>query len=270
MEEIRIYLWESASLSFKSWGRLWSVVAGLLGTSFAGIVVILRGAISFVDGSSANAQAINGILSTVVFAIGAFVLIFSLWTIVVSPFQLWRSERRARLKIEALFCHPFVNIERSSLFFAPPHYESWTARLVCKKNDSVQICLKLSAHSGGSGYNFWNPEQILVLNDSCKFVKDSEVSIDLIELDKSGPTPSWRWAAKTDGGERPLVLSTFHRCQLVFIGTDQKPMDHFDFVMTFHDGTPDGRKLYGAKIPSLVGEHLFLYAREWKDVETAK
>jgi len=84
------------------------------------------------------------------------------------------------------------------------------------------------------------------------FVKGAQVSIDLMELDDSSPTRFWRWKTDTDGGERPLVSPTCHRCQLVFVAEQGRP-DYFDFLVTFRDP------------PSLISEHMFLYARDWKN-----
>ena len=84
------------------------------------------------------------------------------------------------------------------------------------------------------------------------FIKDAQVSIGLMELDNSSPKRFWKWKTDMDEGELPLVSLTSHRCQLVFVA-EQEKLDYFDFLVTFNDATP-----------SLIGEHLFLYAREWK------
>lgn len=119
----------------------------------------------------------------------------------------------------------------------------------------MQVYLDFSVYSGGVGYNFWYPKRRLALKRDVNFAGGADVSpIDLMELDNSSPTRFWRWATDTDIGERPLVSLTCHRCQLEFVA-EQEPPDYFDFIVTFHDG----------KIPSLIGEHMFLYARDWKN-----
>jgi hypothetical protein len=102
--------------------------------------------------------------------------------------------------------------------------------------------------------------------ENVNFVLGAEVlPIDLIELDNSGDMPFWRWSTT---GE-PLVF-TFHNCQMVFI-IGQEPHDYFDFIVDFHykeisplshdGGTPARYE----KVPSLISEHMFLYAQDWKN-----
>jgi hypothetical protein len=172
---------------------------------------------------------------------------------VFSSFWVWAVEHEARQKAEAIVFHPFIDIGQSFLFSEQPKYETWKAKITpTKSTDSVQVCLDYSAFSGGIGYNFWNHKGRLILTRGVNFVKDANVSIDLMELDNNSPTRFWRWKTDADGSERPLVSLTSHRCQLVFIA-EQETLDYFDFLVTFHDATP-----------SLIGEHMFLYARDWK------
>jgi hypothetical protein len=114
----------------------------------------------------------------------------------------------------------------------------------------------------------------LILKRDVNFVARAAISIDLIELDNSSPTRFWRWT--TDGSERPLMLITCHRCQLVFIDKQDTVLDYFDFFVSLHyeenpppvrDGKTPTRY---EKMPSLIGENQFLYAREWKNVEAGK
>jgi len=164
---------------------------------------------------------------------------------VVASFLVWKAENDARLKAEALVYHPIIDIRQSYLFLDPPKRKVWKAKIIPTKSvNNVQVCLDFSANSGGVGYNFWRDKRRLVLKENANFVLGAENIIDLIELD----IPFWRWA--TNGGE-PLVF-TFHNCQLVFIAA-QEPTDYFDFIVDFHD-----------KVPSLISEHMFLYAQDWK------
>jgi hypothetical protein len=150
---------------------------------------------------------------------------------VFSSYWVWRVENEARHKAEALVYHPLIDIERSCLFLDPT---GWKAKIIPRKKvTSVQVCLDTSAYSGGVGYNFWNPKGRSILIRDINFVVGAAVSIDLMELDSSSPTRFWRWATDTDGGERPLVLLTCHRCQLVLIAEQEAP-DFFDFIVTFH------------------------------------
>jgi hypothetical protein len=171
-------------------------------------------------------------------------------------------------KAEAIVFHPFIDIEQSFLYSEPPTYEAWKAKIISTKTvSSVQVCLDLSSHSGGAGYNFWNPKRRLILRENVNFIPGAEVVIDLMEIDNSRDTPSWHWV--TNMHEREPVSFTCHRCQLVFIAA-QEPPDYFNFIVDFHyeeklpqsrDGKTSTRY---EKAPSLIGEHRFLYAREWK------
>jgi len=185
---------------------------------------------------------------------------------VFSSYWVWAVEHEARLKAEALVYHPFIDIEQSFIFSDPPKYEAWKAKIIPKKSvNNVQVCLEFSADSGGVGYNFRRPKRRLVLMENVNFVLGAEVQIDLIELNNSSDTPFWQWATNMHAGE-PLVF-TCHRCRLVFIAA-QEPPDYLDFIVDFHyeeklsrDGKTPPRY---EKTPSLIGEHRFLYAREWK------
>ena len=168
---------------------------------------------------------------------------------VVASFLVWKAENDARRKAEALVSHPII--ERADLFFGPPN-EIWAARMIFAKNVcGAEVYLVSSEYSGGVGLARWRPKWRLVMRRDVNFSRGVEVSIDLMGRD-NGPAHSWRWA---DRGERPLVTPTCHRCQLVFV--TEEANDYFDFIVSFHDGNT----------PSLIGEHMFLYARDWKTEE---
>ncbi len=178
---------------------------------------------------------------------------------VFSSFWVWDVERRGRIKAEALVDHPLISIEDSFLFCEQPKSEDWKAKITPKQStDNVTVCLDYSAYHGGVGHNFWNAKKRLIMMRGVNFAKDSEVSIDLMELDNSNPTRFWRW--KTADSDQPLIARTLYQCQLVFIA-EQEIIDYFDFIISFNDTAP-----------SLTGEHMFSYARKWKtnDAQTAK
>lgn len=191
---------------------------------------------------------------------------------VTASFLVWKAENEARLKAEALVYHPFIDIGQSFLCFDPPQHEAWRAKIKPTKTVNAQVCLDCSAYVGGIGDNFWGAKQRLVLKRDVNFVKGAEVSIDLIRLDNSSPTRFWRWAT-ANGDEWLLMSITCYRCQLVFIDKQGLALDYFDFFVSFHyeekpppvrDGKTPTRY---EKMPSLIGENQFLYAREWKNIE---
>ena len=121
---------------------------------------------------------------------------------------------------------------------------------------NTQVYLDTSAYKGGTAPNFWPPKgRRLILGRDVNFVKDVPVSIDLMEF--YPVRRSWRWAA-TNEDDRLLVFQTCYRCQLVFVA-EHEPPDYFDFIVSFYDGNT----------PSLIGEHMFIYARDWRS-EDAK
>lgn len=158
-------------------------------------------------------------------------------------------------KAETIVYHHLIDIEHSDLFFGPRN-EKLEARIVPAKNTiNTQVYLDTQEYKGGTAPNFWHPKGgRLILKRNVNFVKGIQISIDLMELDNDHMRRSWRWA----GGNRPLESLTCYRCQLVFVAEHELP-DYFYFIVSFHDGNK----------PSLTGEHMFLYAGEWKS-EDAK
>ena len=127
---------------------------------------------------------------------------------VFSSFWVWASEHEAREKADAIVFYPFIDIGQTFVFSKQPNNETWTAKITPKKSISgVQVCLDYSAYSGGVGYNFWNHKRRLILMSDVTFVKDAQVSVDLMELDNSSPTRFWRWKTDTDRGEQPLLVT---------------------------------------------------------------
>ena len=185
--------------------------------------------------------------------------------LVFASFWIWNVERQARFKAEAIVLHPFIDIDHSFLCFeSSSGHEVWKANIIPVKSvANVRVCLDVSAHSGGI-YEFWNTTRRLVLRRD-DFVTGAAVSMSLMELDNGSKGRVWRWA--TNEGERPSVSLTSHRCQLVFV-IDQGPYDYFDFVVTFHYKPPPLRDaktpIPYEQTPSLMGEHMFLYSRNWK------
>jgi hypothetical protein len=228
----------------------WVAANGLLGALLAGAMLIWCGVLPIV--SSDPPSVLNWTLSFSIYAICAWIFLFILNLFSVAPFRIWRREYALRRKAEALVDHPLIDIGRSFLYSEQPNGETWKEKITSTKSiGGVQVCLDYSAYSGGLGHNFWNPKRRLVLITRIDFVKDAQVSIGLMEIDNSGLTRFWRWKANTDGNDRLLSLKNY-RCQLVFIA-EQETVDYFDFLVNFHDDTP-----------SLIGEHLFTYARDWK------
>jgi hypothetical protein len=184
--------------------------------------------------------------------------------LIFSSFWVWNREHEARRKAEALVSHNLIDIKQSSLFL-DPRYEVWKAKLISKKSaNNVQVCVDFVADSGGAGPNIKRSKRRLVLRENVNFVLGAEVPIELIARNNSRDI--WRWVTNS-ADERELVF-VCHRCQLVFIAA-QEPTDYFNFIVDFHyeekplsrDGETPRRY---EKTPSLIGEHRFLYAREWE------
>lgn len=231
------------------------------------VLVIIGAAISVVAGfgMAIDASELLALLSNPKFyaiLFGSIVLL----RLLCAPYWIWKEEREARLKAEDLVYHQFIDIEHSFLFLDPPDYESWKAKIIFTMAvPNVQIYLDFSAYPGGHA---WDPKKRpdrLVLKRNVNFAKGAAVSIDLMELHDNDSMRFWRLA----GDEKPMLLSC-HRCQLVFVNEQGRPLDYFDFFVSFHyeekpppirDGKMPTRY---EKAPSLIGENLFLYARNWK------
>jgi hypothetical protein len=187
---------------------------------------------------------------------------------VAASFLVWKAENDARCTAEAMVYHPLIDIKQSCLCLEQLKREVWSAKIIpSKKVSDVQICFNLSHYSGGVGYNFWTPKRGLILMENVNFTPGVEISVDLMRRDNGTPNPFWRWATKHNGEP---VLFTWYRCQLMFLAEHESP-DYFDFIVDFHyEEIPplvrDGKTptIYENK-PSLIGEHRFLYAREWKN-----
>jgi hypothetical protein len=184
--------------------------------------------------------------------------------LIFSSFWTWKVERQARRKAEALVLHKLIDAEHSFLFLEPSARETWSASITPAMTvANVRVCLDVSAHSGGMGLNTWSTKRRLVLREDIRFVTGAAVSICLMEHDNGGKEQFWRWA----GEGNPRVSFTSQRCQLVF-AAERGPSDYFDFVVEFSLKPPPLRDLRTPmpyeKTPSLIGEHMFLYSREWK------
>ena len=176
---------------------------------------------------------------------------------IFSSYWVWNEEHVARLKAEAIVYHPFIDIKHSQIFLDPPRNESWKAIITFIRETSLQVCLTIETYPGGIGFHDWGDRRRWTLRKLVDVAEGERLSIDLMALDNSSPTRFWRWAAAT-ADVNTLVCQTCHRCQLVFM-PQKGPYDYFDFYVTFHDRTP-----------SLAGEHLFLYAREWRNEDATK
>jgi hypothetical protein len=195
--------------------------------------------------------AIGGSFATQdVLRIGLFLT--SISCVIFSSYWAWREERIARRKAERIVYHPFVDIAQSCIFCDPKN-ESWKAEIgFLQTVGPMRICLTVQTYLGGIGQHIWGNKTRWPLRGSVCVGKGEKVSIDLMALDNSSPAHCWCWSSETTD-VNTLILQTCHRCQLVFM-PEKGRHDYFDFYVSFHDG-----------VPSLIGEHLFLYARAWKN-----
>jgi hypothetical protein len=96
MIKIRNYLWQCACVAFKS---SWAGATGLIGTILGGLATTLLGSIHFINDATQIGKALNGAITTAIYAVGAWLIIFIIRTLFVSPFELWNKEVRLNSEI---------------------------------------------------------------------------------------------------------------------------------------------------------------------------
>jgi len=232
----------------------WAAVNGLLGAFLGAAAMIWRGVLPIVSTDLTSLP--NWVVSFAIYAIGSWFTLFMGNLILAAPFRLWNKEHTMLRKAEMLVAHPIIDIEHCYLYCQPPKNESWNAAItLLRASGAMRICLTVQTYLGGMGQHIWSERKRWTLLELANVAHGEQNLIELIELDSTGSAPFWRWAAAVPTDTNTAISRTCHRCQLVFM-PQQGRYDYFDFYLYFHERTP-----------SLMGEHLFLYAREWKKID---
>jgi hypothetical protein len=78
----------------------WAAANGIEGAVIAGGIMIWRGLLPILSGTDSLSQATNWMASFLLYAIFAWGLLFIVRIVLIAPFQLWKADREARMKIE--------------------------------------------------------------------------------------------------------------------------------------------------------------------------